>query len=141
MTLSDEAFKELRAECNQAVKNIIAGKPDRTDLMIPLKRARSHISWITANEIINAVALETGLSQEILLGRKKDASVCRARHLMIYLAHEVSPARSKSELGRRFNRDWTTVNNSITQASCLMKRDEDFVSTYRRVKTSLGLKT
>ena len=138
--LSDETFyQEIQPEWREAVKRIARGEPDRTDLMMPLSRTIQHKSQISANEVIDAVCQETGFSRIALLGRNRRHDWCRARHLMIYVANEIWPERSDSQLARRFNRDHTTVLNSLRRAAHFLETDQNFRDTYRRVRFSLGL--
>ena len=144
MTLSDEALEEpwfvaLRADFNRALPNLIAGKPDRTDLMLPIDRVLNPRHYVTLTDIVNAVAKETKVRPGQIRGKSRRADVCRARHMAFFIASDVFRDRTESELAQMLKRDRTTVSNSVQRATDLMEDDGEFYVAYHRTRAALGL--
>lgn len=137
MTLSDEAFSELRAEFNIALPGLIAGKPDRTDLMKSARRIGK--GPITVDEIISSVATETGVPAAEITGSRSTARVVRPRRLAMYLADELIPALTHDQIAGHFGRHETTLQISLTGARNLLKNDPQFARLYQHVRWRLGL--
>lgn len=70
----------------------------------------------TVQEIIEAVAAHAGCSHADLTGPSRLAALVRARHLAIWLAHQIGRQElSLPALGRCFNRDHTTMIYALRQ--------------------------
>lgn len=138
MPLSDEAFADLRAEWNRALPDIIAGKPDRTDLMIPLKRAEGGREFCTMDDIVGLVARETGVHAGKMMSRDRTKQVCKARFMAFFIANELRSIQSLGEIGRMMNRDHTTVSNALRSAMELRRRSAGFKASCESVLNSIG---
>jgi hypothetical protein len=78
-------------------------------------------------QIVDAVALECGVSRSHILGTYRRARIVRARHLAMYLVGETSPELSLPVLGRLFGgRDHTTVLHAIRKAEQRRMTEPEF---------------
>ena len=78
---------------------------------------------VTVDRIISVVAQRYGVSQSDILGRKKTAEIAEARHKAVYLVKALTGMSNKS-IGREvFNRDHTTIYNSLNNVEFEMKND------------------
>jgi hypothetical protein len=78
-------------------------------------------------QIVDAVALECGVSRSHILGTYRRARIVRARHLAMYVVEETSPQISLPVLGRLFGgRDHTTVLHAIRKAEQRRKTEPEF---------------
>ena len=139
MLTDDQFYQEIQPEWREAVKRIVRDEPDRTDLMTPLWRISNPRQEITTNEIVEAVSKETGLSEEAIKSRNKKRRFCKARWLCIYVANELFPDRSDSEMARKFKCDRGTVLYSLKRAIHFLENDGEFFACYQRVRRQLGL--
>ena len=78
---------------------------------------------VTVDRIISVVAQRYGISSRDLLGRKKSADIAEARHKAVYLVKTLTGMSNKA-IGREvFNRDHTTIYNSLNNVEFEMKND------------------
>jgi chromosomal replication initiator protein len=78
----------------------------------------------SVNEILEATAQEFGVELAELKGSSRRRPVARARHVAMYLAHELT-AHTPGEIGKVFGeRDRTTVNHAIKQIDAAVKDDQ-----------------
>lgn len=137
--LSDETFyREIQPEWREAVKRIARGEPDRTDLMMPLWRISNPRQEITTAEIYDAVSRETSMDVKAIKGRNRKRRFCKARWLVAYVANDLFPDRSCSELARKLNCDRTSVAYSLKRAVQYLEDDGEYLDLYQRVKLRLG---
>lgn len=137
MTLSDEAFKELRAEWNQALPGIIEGKPDRTDLMRSLDRASGRLPSI--REIMRAVSYASDVDLMAITGDSLAQKIAKARTLIICLANELRPDLSREHVAAWLKKERSIVYVALKRAEKLKCNDNDFVHWYRGARRRLGL--
>lgn len=79
---------------------------------------------VRIHDIIRAVAAYYGSRKEDIISKWRTRAIARARHVGMYLSHELTH-RSLPEIGRIFgNRDHTTVHHSCWRITELMKHDE-----------------
>ena len=74
---------------------------------------------VTINEtvIINAVSEKYGIEVDALLSKKKTKEISYARHIAVYLIRKLIDL-SLPDIGKIFNRDHTTIMNSIERIKC-----------------------
>ena len=74
---------------------------------------------MTINEtvIINAVSEKYGIEVDALLSKKKTKEISYARHIAVYLIRKLIDL-SLPDIGKIFNRDHTTIMNSIERIKC-----------------------
>ncbi len=72
----------------------------------------------TPTDILKLVAHATGISIDLMTGRRREANIVFARHISMYLIRELCNYSLKS-VGKIFNRDHTTIisaHNHVTNA-------------------------
>lgn len=142
MVWSDDVFAdEIQTEWRQALPGIIAGKPDRTDLMVPLKRVVGGRDTVTMTEIVDLVAREVGMRPAKIWSRSRTRAVCNARFMAFYIANELRGYQSLGDLGKMLRRDHTTAGNAIRQAENLMARSTGYRASCESVLSKLGRST
>lgn len=67
---------------------------------------KTKISW---SEVVAVVELETKMRRADILGSRRTLDCIRPRHLLWALAYTCCPHLSVAEIGRRSNRDHTTI--------------------------------
>ena len=86
---------------------------------------------ITTDMIISAVAEFTGVSSTEIVGDKRTRPVVHARHLVMYLARELTDS-SLPKIGERMGgRDHTTVLHAVEKITKLMHEDR---ATYNAIQ-------
>lgn len=135
--LSDEAFAELRVEWNQALPAIIAGEPDRTDLMRSIDRARGRL--LSIRDIMFAVSYASGVEVAAMTGESLAQKVSKARTLVVCLASELRPDLSRVHVAGWLNKERSIVYIALKRAEALKCNDNDFVHWYRGARRRLGL--
>ncbi len=83
--------------CRRAIADFLKKKNSATD---------------TVEKIIAAVSAKYKVSKEEICGKKRSAGIMMARHVCIYMIRELTDL-SQSAIGNYFDRDHTTVLNSI----------------------------
>jgi len=92
---------------------------------------------ITIDLILSTVAEITGISINEIVGDKRSRSIVDARHLVMYLARELTDA-SLPKIGERIGgRDHTTVLHAVDKITKLMKVDEDIYTLVQRLTTKI----
>lgn len=135
--LSDSDFAELRAEFNAALPAIIAGSPDRTDLMRSCRRiARGRV---TMEEVIGAVSQEACIQVGALTGNRANARTSNARALAILLISDLRPDLSNSQIAQKFNRDPSAIRLAVKRGAELLDTDTDCAHCYQHSRWRLGL--
>lgn len=66
----------------------------------------------TVEKIIAAVSAKYKVSKDEICGKKRNANIAMARHICIYMIRELTDL-SQSAIGNYFDRDHTTIINSI----------------------------
>jgi chromosomal replication initiator protein len=76
----------------------------------------------TLAEVLDAAAGEFGVSREALRGRSRRPDVAAARHVAMYLAHELS-GQNYSQIAREMQRDPSTVLHAVNRVSLQLGSD------------------
>lgn len=92
---------------------------------------------VTIDLILSTVAEVTSISLTEIIGDKRSRAIVDARHLVMYLARELTDA-SLPKIGERIgNRDHTTVLHAVDKITKLMKVDEDIYDLVQRLTTKI----
>ena len=92
---------------------------------------------ITIDTILSTVAESTGVSVTEITGDKRSRPVVEGRHLVMYLARELTDA-SLPKIGERLGgRDHTTVLHAVEKIGKLMREDRDMYSRVQRLTAKL----
>lgn len=78
---------------------------------------------VTVKRIIDEVARTYNVTPDDIIGTKRDADIAHARHIAIYVVHEITQMSTK-KVGASFNRNYSTVIHSCKMVEELIKRDE-----------------
>jgi chromosomal replication initiator protein len=88
---------------------------------------------VTIDLILSAVAETTGISVTEITGDKRSRPVVESRHLVMYLARELTDA-SLPKIGERIgNRDHTTVLHAVDKIAKLMREDREMYNRVQRL--------
>ena len=136
MPLSDQDFAELRAEFRQALPGLIAGEPDRTDLMRSMERAKETLPGV--REIVSAVSHESGVAFMAIIGDSTNSRITKARTAAVCLASELRPDLSQRRIADALNKDGSTVGKSLRRAEQLRMTDNEFGHWCARARRRLG---
>lgn len=92
---------------------------------------------VTIDLIMSVVAEATGVSVTEITGDKRSRSIVESRHLVMYLARELTDA-SLPKIGERLgNRDHTTVLHAIEKIAKLMQQDREMYSRVQRLTAKI----
>jgi chromosomal replication initiator protein len=92
---------------------------------------------ITIDMILSAVAESTGVSVTEITGDKRSRPVVDSRHVVMYLARELTDA-SLPKIGDRIGgRDHTTVLHAVEKVTKLMREDRDMYNRVQRLTAKL----
>jgi len=92
---------------------------------------------VTIDLILSIVAESTGVSITEITGDKRSRPVVESRHLVMYLARELTDA-SLPKIGERLgNRDHTTVLHAVDKIGKLMREDREMYSRVQRLTTKI----
>jgi chromosomal replication initiator protein len=92
---------------------------------------------ITIDLILSAVAEFTGVSVTEMTGDKRSRPVVESRHLVMYLARELTDA-SLPKIGDRMGgRDHTTVLHAVDKITKLMREDREMYNRVQRLTTKV----
>ncbi|MFH0917413.1 MAG: chromosomal replication initiator protein DnaA [bacterium] len=92
---------------------------------------------ITIDLILSAVSEFTGISITEITGDKRSRPVVESRHLVMYLARELTDA-SLPKIGDRIGgRDHTTVLHAVEKITKLMREDRDMYNRVQRITTKV----
>lgn len=136
MTMTDEQFSEMRAEWRQALDGIIAGLPDRTDLMLPMSRILNPLGdrEPTIKNCLVAVSRVTGFSEQQLKGERRYTELARARAMACLLAFDQCEHRTYPEIARALKKDHSGIRSAVLRARRLVETDELFRVQYYRAE-------
>jgi chromosomal replication initiator protein len=90
----------------------------------------------TFDEILDAAASQFGVSREALSGRSRRPDVATARHVAMYLAHELS-GRNYSQIAREMRRDPSTVLHAVNRMSLQLGSDPELRGAVDKLRTDL----
>jgi chromosomal replication initiator protein len=92
------------------------------------------------SEIIDAAAVEFGVSRESLLARDRRPTVAAARQVAMFLARELTD-HSLPEIGRGIgDRNHTTVLHAVNRVSATMRSDEAVRKSVDNLRRRLGVR-
>ncbi|MBE6799203.1 MAG: chromosomal replication initiator protein DnaA [Ruminococcaceae bacterium] len=78
---------------------------------------------VTVEKIVDEVSRTYNVSTEDIFSRKKSAEIAKARQISMYIVHEVM-GLSSTEIGKKFNKDHTTVLYTTDKVKKLIKTNE-----------------
>ena len=87
-------------------------------------------------EIQDRVASHYRLTRDEMLSTRRSRAVARPRQIAMYLAKSLTP-RSLPEIGRRFDRDHTTVLHAVRTVERLRSEDGELDTDVRRLTGEL----
>ncbi len=88
---------------------------------------------VVADKVISVAAAHFNVSEEDVLGQKRDKNIRLARNAAMLIIRN-STELSLSEIGRIFNRNHSTVSNNCTAAEALMEADPHFATEIREIE-------
>lgn len=88
---------------------------------------------VFANKVISTAAAHYGVSEEDIVGEKRDKNIRLARNAAMLIIKNNSPL-SYTEIGRIFNRNYSTVINNCNASKALIEGDAHFASEYREIE-------
>jgi chromosomal replication initiator protein len=92
---------------------------------------------VTIDLILSTVADSTGVSVTEITGDKRSRPVVESRHLVMYLARELTDA-SLPKIGDRIGgRDHTTVLHAVDKIAKLMREDREMYNRVQRLTTKV----
>ncbi len=125
--LPDEVLTFLAENLRQNIRQIegaikkLGAKVFLSDAKIDMDLARGCINEllggaepvsVTVDKIFSSIYQKYGVKKEDLVSTKRNKEIAFARHLSIYIIREVTEM-SQSNIGKLFNRDHTTIINSL----------------------------
>jgi chromosomal replication initiator protein len=88
---------------------------------------------VTVDKIFDAVSEKYGVSKEEIYGTHRTKEIANARHVTIYLLRNLTDM-SFPNIGRMFNRDHSTIMNSIDVVERRLRSDSMFVMDIAELK-------
>ena len=88
---------------------------------------------VTVDKIFDAVSEKYGVSKEEIYGTHRTKEIATARHVTIYLLRNLTDM-SFPNIGRMFNRDHSTIMNSIDVVERRLRSDSMFVMDIAELK-------
>ncbi len=138
-------FKSSIQELNASVATIATyaslHREQRVDLDIAFRAlsasARTTPKVISVDDICNKAAAANAIKNEDLRGSSRARNVCRARHMAVLLARNLTDL-SLSDIGRFFGgRSHSTIKHSISKARKLETESKSFSDTLNKVRKLL----
>lgn len=93
---------------------------------------------VTIEEIQQKVAERYGIRVSEMQSKRRERTVARPRQVAMYLAKALTP-RSLPEIGRKFDRDHTTVIHAVKKVEEMMGKDPSFREEVEGLRRSLSL--
>ena len=133
--MTPEEWQAFRQEWREALPGIIAGEPDRTDLMIPLDRIVSwpKIGGVTLPSCLDIIEYTTGHGASELRSGRRYKTLFEARVLFFLLARDMMPHKTMSELGRFLGKDHTSVGHALKRGRWRLRTDPEFAERYQHM--------
>lgn len=94
----------------------------------------------SVSQIQRAVCRHYGVSLAVMLSPSRDAAISFPRHIAAYICRRLTK-RGYPELGRRFDRDHSTILHGCRKISELVQTDAGLASTINEIIDSLGGET
>ena len=91
---------------------------------------------VTVDKIFDAVSEKYGVSKEDIYGTHRTKEIATARHVTIYLLRNLTDM-SLPNIGRMFNRDHSTIMNSIDVVERRLRSDSMFVMDIAELKKTV----
>ncbi len=91
---------------------------------------------VTVDKIFDAVSEKYGVSKEDIYGTHRTKEIATARHVTIYLLRNLTDM-SFPNIGRMFNRDHSTIMNSIDVVERRLRSDNLFVMDIAELKKTV----
>lgn len=91
---------------------------------------------VTVNKIFTAVSRKYNVSKEDMTGKKRSKEIAFARHVAIYLIHDVTEM-SQNSIGKIFERDHTTIINSLENIDRKKRTDKTFEAEYESLRKQI----
>ena len=91
----------------------------------------------TPDDIIDETAKYYGISPKDLRGKSRTREVAQARHIAMYLIRQLTNL-SLQDVGRIFDRDHTTVLNSLSNVEARISREKDFNLVLKDITSNIN---
>lgn len=78
---------------------------------------------VTVEKIVTEVSRTYNVPSEDIFSKKKSAEIAKARQISIYIVHKVM-GLSSTEIGKKFNKDHTTVLYTVDKIKNLLKEND-----------------
>jgi len=106
---------------------------DTIKILVPeFLKERSSPKMI-AGKVISVSAAHFGVTEEDVVGQKRDKNIRLARNAAMYVIKNTTDL-SLSEIGRLFNRNYSTVINNCAAAKAMADADVHFASELREIE-------
>lgn len=107
------------------------------DLVFRLPLPGTTVAYVpTIKRIQEVVCRYFDIQVADLVGRRRDAAIVEARDIALHLCRREG-ARTSTEIGRRFDRDHSSVLTAIKRAGHKFKFDPTFAAHYNAVRVRL----
>lgn len=132
-----DIWAEIQADWRADLKSGAVFKETAESFFARHKVAKKRATPLTMMDIIMETAEEFGVSRAAVLGASRAANSVRPRFAAIWLIREKLSERTLTEIGRKFNRDHTSIMHAVTRAGEMLDRDQDFKAAVDRIKVAL----
>ena len=88
---------------------------------------------IIASKVISAAAAHFGVTEEDIIGEKRDKNIRLARNAAMLIIKNNTPM-SFSEVGKLFNRNYSTVINNCNAAKAMCEADSHFAAEIKDIE-------
>lgn len=133
------SVRELEGSLNRLIAH---ARLSETEMTVPFAQdvladmLMSARRRVTIEEIQDRVAGHYRLSRDEMLSTRRSRAVARPRQVAMYLSKTLTP-RSLPEIGRRFERDHTTVLHAVRRVEKLRMDDPELDNDVRRLSREL----
>ena len=135
--------RSLEGNLNRLIFNATLENPDVIDLEFAQKVLSDTIilstpsDHLSVKDIKKAVTVYYGLSYKDVEGHARQRKLTTARHMIVYLSHELSDT-SWTQIGYELGkRDHSTIKSSYERAVKLLKTDKAFALAMNQIKEGL----
>ena len=138
--MNPEEWHAFRQEWRKALPDIIAGKPDRTDFMLPLNRILEpgERQEPPLSLCLSTVARIAGYPVAALVSERRERKLSRARALAAVVMRDLCPRKSYPQIGRAMDKHHASIMHAERQGRERLKADLDFFSMYREAMRLLS---
>jgi len=91
----------------------------------------------TAEEILEFLSFEFQIPRKDLLGKNRKSDLVRVRHIGMLVLHQLL-ALPKTQIGRLFGVEHSTVIHAISKMENLMQKDPDFRNQIQKLKEKIS---